>query len=852
MRLQLVKLKGSVLSLSVIILTVLISTPNSYAAPGDPVGDEAQVNQYTDSFQGEPVIAIDADGDFTIVWTSEEQDGDVEGVFAKTYSTSGIAITPETQINTTTDDEQHKPGIAVNAEGDSLIVWQSLEPHVLPGQYQYEIYVRSYNNLGEFQFENLVGEDPGKDQISPAVAIDADGDFVVVWNDDVNGVHFQRYDSLGIAQGGATLVKMPGRIVHGIAVAMDAVGNYVVTWNESTPADAEYPDGKDGSIFIQQFDKSGTVFPSFIEIYENSQDHVDPDVAMNLDGDFVIVWTNLGESDDLGGHLDSPDGDGSSVFMHCYDALGASKTGASIQVNTFSDGDQGAPAIGIAADGSFVVAWDGDSKDGTGKGIFAQRFNADCSVKGEEFIVNTYKPGPQSQPDVAVDADGDFVITWQSLGQSGSDEEVFYQKFSGDSSIDLSLVADNGDIIFADVKEELEYTFTVTNNSASPDLSGNAGKDLYLSQVGAASGVTVKAELDETEGVTYDGFSGTDWRCNGDDINITCVYGGSLVPSASTTVTLFITMPEDPTKFAVTSDVSADQTDPDTSNNFFDVGVNISGSGSASGASMSWLLALFVLLPSFLRRLVMPFRLKKCKACSSGILATLCLLLASGNSHAIDYAVNASLSTKKMEFDRSTDTSTTNANFTMIGLTGTAILDNSYISLAAELPTSEEKSNDGTVVSDRDELSLTWGCNCVPYLTNVNFFVGYTSTGTDIVGSVPGEAFTENHTDKGLFVGGLVPVIDVDKKRISLALGYALLDGEIDFTDEFTGVSGTVNGDTTGFSYAVILAGSISETLNYSFAYKVQDYIFEGDFEGVAVDVDKRFSQVLGSVTYFF
>ena len=482
--------------------------------------------------------------------------------------------------------------------------------------------------------------------------------------------------------------------------------------------------------------------------------------------------------------------------------------------------------------------------------IVAKRFNANCTPKGDEFVVNTYTPGAQSNPDVAMDADGDFVITWDSPGQTGSAEEIYYQKFSGDTTVDLSLVADNGDQIYTDVEAGLEYSFIVTNNTASPTLSGNVNKDLSLSQVGAASGVTLQVELDE--GAIYDGFSGTDWSCSGDDINITCIYNGSLVPSASTTVTLDITMPEQPTKFAVTSIVSAHQDDPDATNNSFDVGVNVTGAGAASGGSMSWLLALMALLPLWLRNTAKPFNAKKKRKSLFATLSALCLLLMTANAQAVDFAGNAGLASKKMNFGRSTDINSTDATFTMINLSFTTILDSSYVSFAVEMPTGDEESNNGLVVSDRNEVSLTWGCNCVPNLENVNFFVGYTSTGTDITGSVPGEAFTEKHVDKGFFIGGLVPVLDVDEKRISLSVAYAALDGEIDFTDEFTGVSGTIDGDTAGFSYAAILTGSISPTINYSFMYKVQDYLFEGSFSGVAVDVDKKFSQVQAGLTYFF
>jgi hypothetical protein len=101
-------------------------------------------------------------------------------------------------------------------------------------------------------------------------------------------------------------------------------------------------------------------------------------------------------------------------------------------------------------------------------------------------------------------------------------------------------------------------------------------------------------------------------------------------------------------------------------------------------------------------------------------------------------------------------------------------------------------------------------------------------------------------------VGGLVPVYEGENKTLSLSAAYAVLDGEIDLVDEFTGVSAKIAGDTTGFSYAAILNGVISSQLTYTLTYKVQDYFFEGSFSGGSVGVDKNFTQLQAGLTYFF
>ena len=53
-------------------------------------------------------------------------------------------------------------------------------------------------------------------------------------------------------------------------------------------------------------------------------------------------------------------------------------------------------------------------QDGSDYGIYAQRYNAAGVAQGTEFRVNTLTTAAQLQPSAAMNADGDFVVTWVS------------------------------------------------------------------------------------------------------------------------------------------------------------------------------------------------------------------------------------------------------------------------------------------------------------------------------------------------------------------------------------------------------------------------------------------------------
>ncbi len=82
------------------------------------------------------------------------------------------------------------------------------------------------------------------------------------------------------------------------------------------------------------------------------------------------------------------------------------------------------------ADGDFVVTWVSDGQDGSGWGIYAQRYNAAGVAEGAEFLVNTVTSSNQSSPAIAMDADGGFVVTWQSFVQDGSGYGIYAQRYN--------------------------------------------------------------------------------------------------------------------------------------------------------------------------------------------------------------------------------------------------------------------------------------------------------------------------------------------------------------------------------------------------------------------------------------
>jgi hypothetical protein len=96
--------------------------------------------------------------------------------------------------------------------------------------------------------------------------------------------------------------------------------------------------------------------------------------------------------------------------------LSIAPMGSEMQVNSYTTGPQANTAVAMDPDGNYVVVWGAAEGAGDNYGIFARRFNAAGVAQGDEFRVNTYTTDYQNAPSVAMDADGDFVVAWNSYG----------------------------------------------------------------------------------------------------------------------------------------------------------------------------------------------------------------------------------------------------------------------------------------------------------------------------------------------------------------------------------------------------------------------------------------------------
>ena len=415
-----------------LLLVLLAAASFPSVALAQPVGPEFQVNTYTTSYQGSPSVASDASGNFVVVWDSRDQDGYGRGVFGQRYDNNGNPLGGEFIVNTNTFRDQFRPSVASGSLGNFVVVWGDM-PQPGNERVKGQRYDSSGNRAGP---EFTIG---GYSVVNPSVASDAAGAFIVVWADysyptdyDVYG---RRYDSNGNPLGGSFQVS-----TYTIgnqdepSVASDTNGNFVVVW---TSHFGFQQDGSQAGVFGQRYDNSGNRLGGEFQVNTYTTDNQEsPSVASDASGNFVVVWQSQ-----------SQDGDSLGIFGQRYDANG-NRMGGEFQVNSTTTSDQDVPSVASDVNGNFVVVWASDQDGGGGSeggvGVVGQRFDSDGNPVGGEFQVNTHTPNFQSDPSVASDASGNFVVVWTSeyprweLHLTG----VFGQRFSAACEASLQVQGD--------------------------------------------------------------------------------------------------------------------------------------------------------------------------------------------------------------------------------------------------------------------------------------------------------------------------------------------------------------------------------------------------------------------------
>ncbi len=339
-----------------------VATPAGAQTPL-PLGPQALANSVTAGHQDQTAAAMDANGDYVVVWRDEFLDGSGTAIVGRRFSsTTGLPLSAQFVINTTTAGNQANPAIAMNANGRFVVVWEGPDS---TGPATTGIFgsLRAPNGtpiVAEFPVNTtLTGT-----QQRPAAAMQADGRFLVVWQDDsgtgfgtgANDIVGRLYPANFPGNPPGSPVRLNTAVLGGdqeepAVVANPATGGWFVAWQGPTLPPVA------GAVWLRVLDGAGGGQPESplnLTFDASLRSHVA--LSTNSLGEGVAVW-----QDQLA----------NSVFARRIAA--GIPTGPEEQVNLSPDHLNREPAVALDQFGNFVTVWveavgalsEGDAPEGS-------------------------------------------------------------------------------------------------------------------------------------------------------------------------------------------------------------------------------------------------------------------------------------------------------------------------------------------------------------------------------------------------------------------------------------------------------------------------------------------------------
>ena len=268
-----------------------------FDAEGTPLGGNFQINTTTPVNTLNPHVASDPSGNFVAAWRWESATD--EEVKARRFDSNGAALGDEFPVNVFTTGEQRLGGVAMSPAG-FVVSWGGAGSGTANG-----IFARLFDPAGNPVTTDLhVHTAPlsATEARSPHTAMNAAGDFVVVWDDGAGGdshAFGRRYDGTGAPLGDVFPINAPAAEARTPHVASDAPGNFVVAWRGTfnPPEGPEVPSVSTGfdihSVRARLYDIGGfAVSPEFLVNQDTATGNIlNPRPSLAKDGSFVVAWT---------------------------------------------------------------------------------------------------------------------------------------------------------------------------------------------------------------------------------------------------------------------------------------------------------------------------------------------------------------------------------------------------------------------------------------------------------------------------------------------------------------------------------------------------------------------------------
>ena len=401
-------------------------------------------------------IAVDANGNVNLVWADNSLGN--YAIFLSHSSDSGATFSTPRSISKHAQSRASGPQIAVDANGNVSVVWTETSPD---GSANFIYFSHSTDGGVTFTNPHNISGDAGA-VTSPRMAVDSSGAINIVWTDTSLGnseIFFSR------SADGGTIFSTPMNISNDAgdsvfpSIAGDASGNINVVWADDTP-------GIKYDVFFSRSTDAGASFstPHQLTNSDTYDTASAAQVASGADGNIDLIWIQRNPSSS--GAVFSRSTDGGATFsttggirfgfsfatsiMMALDPTG-NNVGVVEQYTNFDE--PGSPFV------SFIYSADAGASFSGGGGLGAQTahgpqiavdaigridatyaqgqyyyyetpclcfFQSADGLQHSGVIITSYVPTTPAA--MAVDPSGNVSVAWLQSATSGGNANVFFSR----------------------------------------------------------------------------------------------------------------------------------------------------------------------------------------------------------------------------------------------------------------------------------------------------------------------------------------------------------------------------------------------------------------------------------------
>jgi hypothetical protein len=209
--------------------------------------------QLLSNFGVEPSVATYGRGGFVMVWTNAETDD--FGIRGALLAPGAVSTGTPFAVSTGPGTQQSHPAVSADSSGRFVTVWQSASPSGLT------LSGRRFGIGGAPQGTELaLTSSNGDAQLSPQVALEDNGGFVVGWvdvRDNLGSISAARFAANGAPQGGQIQLPALGTAGNDDAQVVAYPGGFAIGWDELGSCPVCPAGERSFNAAVSRFDDSG-------------------------------------------------------------------------------------------------------------------------------------------------------------------------------------------------------------------------------------------------------------------------------------------------------------------------------------------------------------------------------------------------------------------------------------------------------------------------------------------------------------------------------------------------------------------------------------------------------------------